>query len=156
MTKRNLSQPVELIVADLSFSERARHAITCDAHVHAAAEYIVSHMAEPFVLDDVADSLSLNPCYLSRMFKKKTGVCLSKFARRVKILVARQLLREDLCNVSSAAAKAGFRDVSTFRRNFKLLTDSSPSAYRGARHRTADRARLHELLLPDPHDRLLG
>lgn len=156
MTKRNLSQQVELIVADLWFSERARRAITCEIHVHAAAEYIMSHIGDPFVLDDIAVNLSLNRCYLSRMFKKKTGICLSKFARRVKVLHATHLLRENLCNVSAAAAKAGFRDLSTFRRNFKLFTDSSPSAYRGASHRNADRTVRQDLLLSDAHKRLLG
>jgi len=156
MSKRNLSRPVEFIVADLAFSERARRAIICDAHVRAAAEFIVSHIADPFMLNDIATSLSLNRCYLSRMFKKKTGICLSKFARRIKIVIASELLREDLGNVSSVSVRAGFRDVSTFRRNFKLVTDSSPSAYRGASHRAGEQVTSHGALVAAAQDRLLG
>lgn len=61
---------------------------TYSKHINASKEYIYSHIKERITIEDLADSLGVSASYLSRLFKKETGISVSAYIRRQKIEMA--------------------------------------------------------------------
>ena len=57
---------------------------TYSKHINASKEYIYSHIKERITIEDLADSLGVSASYLSRLFKKETGISVSAYIRRQK------------------------------------------------------------------------
>ena len=66
---------------------------TNSKHINACKEYIYSHIKERITIEDLSDELGVSSGYLSRLFKKETGVSVSVYIRRQKIDMAKNLLR---------------------------------------------------------------
>ncbi len=66
---------------------------TYSKHINASKEYIYSHIKERITIEDLADSLGVSASYLSRLFKKETGISVSAYIRRQKIEMAKNLLQ---------------------------------------------------------------
>ena len=54
---------------------------TYSKHINASKEYIYSHIKERITIEDLADSLGVSASYLSRLFKKETGISVSAYIR---------------------------------------------------------------------------
>lgn len=91
--------------------------------------YVKSHLGEPFTLDDISSYFHLNGNYVSRQFKKHTGLTLRAYILDEKIENARILLEKGK-NVSDACYLSGFSDYSNFLRSFKKLVGISPGEFR--------------------------
>ena len=50
-------------------------------HIVVAIDYIRSHIQENLTVESIADSLSLNSSYLSKLFKQEMGITLSRYKR---------------------------------------------------------------------------
>ena len=95
-----------------------------------AMNYIANHLDLPLSLKDVADSLNVNPSYLSTQFKKETGVTVTDYIRAQKIEYASILLTTTSRQVQEVAEAVGFYDVQYFSKLFKKEKGSTPSTYR--------------------------
>ncbi|GGN97264.1 AraC family transcriptional regulator [Saccharibacillus kuerlensis] len=93
--------------------------------------YMTDQYAHPVSIEDMCQSLGYNRAYLSRMFKKETGVAPVTYLLRLRIDKARGLLRErpDL-SVQQIASSVGLTDPLYFSRQFQRLYGKSPTAYR--------------------------
>ncbi|MDO3409047.1 AraC family transcriptional regulator [Saccharibacillus sp. CPCC 101409] len=93
--------------------------------------YMTDQYAHPVSIEDMCHSLGYNRAYLSRMFKKETGVAPVTYLLRLRIDKARGLLRErpDL-SVQQIAASVGLTDPLYFSRQFQRLHGQAPTAYR--------------------------
>jgi len=99
--------------------------------VKEALHYLSMQYAEEITMETLAASLGYNRAYLSRQFKKHTGVAPVTFLLRHRIDHARRLLRErDDLTIEQIAFSVGFRDPLYFTKQFKRLHGHSPSAYR--------------------------
>ncbi|TLS52426.1 response regulator [Paenibacillus antri] len=76
-------------------------------------------------LHSAAEKLYLAPAYLSRLFKKETGVAFSAYLTDRKMTKARDLLM-DGAKVYEAAAAVGYRDVSHFTKMFRRFWGTTP------------------------------
>ncbi|QHT63047.1 helix-turn-helix transcriptional regulator [Paenibacillus lycopersici] len=81
-------------------------------------------------LPRLADVVYLNPVYLSRLYKQKTGIGLSDYIVNAKIAKAKELLAEAKWKVHEIAAKVGYDSTPSFTRFFKRQTNLSPQEYR--------------------------
>jgi AraC-like DNA-binding protein len=85
-------------------------------------------------LTDVADTLQVNPTYLSREFARYfDDLSFGEYIRKLRIDKALQLLDTTTYSLGEIAYLTGFSDQSHFARIFKQHTGQQPSAYRKKR-----------------------
>ncbi len=79
---------------------------------------------------ECADYFHLNKDYLSRAFKKHTGVGMAKYLNNIRIRKAKELLKSTDLQVMEIADQVGYFDAKYFSRQFKLATGMTPAQYR--------------------------
>lgn len=93
-------------------------------------DYINNHYQENISREDLSRLVYLNPDYLSRLFKKETGLSLSSYLIQKRIQLAKELLVSSKMPVSVVAAKAGYDNFAYFTKIFKERTGMAPNEYR--------------------------
>lgn len=93
-------------------------------------EYIHEHYSEPVGRNEISGIFYLTPEYLSKLYKKKTGITLKDYINEYRIEKAKELLRADNKNVSDIAEAVGFDNFSYFSTLFKKITGVSPKDYK--------------------------
>ncbi len=91
-------------------------------------EYIREHLSEQITLDELSEKFFFNGKYISRCFKKHTGLTIRTYILDQRIAMAKKLLT-DGCNVSEACYKSGFSDYANFIRSFTNAVGVSPGKY---------------------------
>jgi AraC-like DNA-binding protein len=94
-------------------------------------QYIETHYAENFSIDDLAQSTFLSPFHLIRVFKEEMGLPPHAFLRQVRVKRAKALLAggESIAQVAQAT---GFTDQGHLNRWFKRLYGLTPGQYRNS------------------------
>lgn len=85
---------------------------------------------EDISLEVIAGRVSLNPSYLSHLFKKETGQSLIKFITQQRLERARHLLDSTNMKIVDIAEHAGYWSSSYFCQTFKKYYGISPQKYR--------------------------
>lgn len=99
--------------------------------VRQVTHYLSAQFAMPVSIEQMAETLGYNRAYLSRVFKRATGMTPVTFLLRLRIDKARQLLRErPELTVEQIAASVGIPDALYFSKQFKRIYEQSPSSYR--------------------------
>jgi len=98
---------------------------------HQIIHYLSSQYAQPLSIEQMAEAFGYNRAYLSRIFKRKTGLSPSTFLLQLRLDKARHLLRErtDL-TIEQVAASVGMQDALYFSKQFKKQYKQSPTTYR--------------------------
>jgi AraC-like DNA-binding protein len=94
------------------------------------AYYISKNYAVPLSREDIARAMQVSQDYVSRTFRKETGMTPWEFLNRYRVLQAQKLLLESSHNVTEIAAQVGFNDPGYFVRVFHRETGKSPQQYR--------------------------
>jgi two-component system response regulator YesN len=92
--------------------------------------YMEEHIGEEFSREQAAESVYLNPAYLSRLFRRETGYSLTDYLVRIRIVKARSLLEKTNNRVSDVALHVGYSNFSHFSKLFKKMTGLTPQEYR--------------------------
>lgn len=90
--------------------------------------YIDLHLTEKITLDTLEKEFYLNGTYISRQFKKHTGLTLRDYLLECRITHAKFLLSTNL-SVTEVSVQAGFPDYANFIRSFTKLVGISPGKY---------------------------
>jgi AraC-like DNA-binding protein len=99
--------------------------------VRQVTHYLSAQFAMPVSIEQMAETLGYNRAYLSRVFKRSTGMTPVTFLLRLRIDKARLLLRErPELTVEQIAASVGIPDALYFSKQFKRIYEQSPSSYR--------------------------
>lgn len=93
-------------------------------------KYIDEHFQEDIRREDLAELVYLNVDYMSRVFKKDTGVSISAYLIRARVEKAKALLTESMMPVNAIAQYVGYSNFSYFTKMFKDNTGYSPLEYR--------------------------
>lgn len=93
-------------------------------------KYIDEHFQEDIRREDLAELVYLNVDYMSRVFKKDTGVSISTYLIRARVEKAKALLTESRMPVNAIAQYVGYSNFSYFTKMFKENTGCSPLEYR--------------------------
>ncbi len=98
--------------------------------VESAKEFICTHYHQQISLSMVADSLKVNPSYLSDIFHKSIGEPYTKFLTRVRMEQALLLLKSNPNGkVYQIAEKTGFVSAKHFNNVFKKYYGFTPTEY---------------------------
>lgn len=90
--------------------------------------YIEQQLPGDITLSGLAAQLHHNGDYISRCFKKATGISLQQFIITKRLAIAQRLLREGI-TPGEACRLSGFRDYCNFSRTFSGHTGCSPREY---------------------------
>jgi AraC-like DNA-binding protein len=118
----------------VSMSDEPQGSLTDEIQAVAMVRTIMEeHYDKPLSLTYLASQVYLNPSYLSRLFKRQTGMTLIGFLSQTRLEKARDLLMTTNMKVSDVAARAGYESPSYFNQAFKKATGLSPMDFRAGR-----------------------
>ena len=117
-----------------SYGNDARYMIEkyTNKHIRAAMYYIHRHLSEPLSLDIVSREISINPTYLSDLFKREVKVNFCRYVNSERIKTAKKLLANTSFSVQQISEKCGYENVAYFSTQFKRHTGLTPSEYRAS------------------------
>lgn len=124
------------VIADISLSSEADSMTLAQDDdsgilVQRARAYIRAHFSEPLSLNEVANTLAVNPAYLSSIFKSERGESYSKFILRLRMERAALLLRTySAGKVNDIALEVGYSSTKHFYSVFKDYFGVTPNEYR--------------------------
>jgi two-component system response regulator YesN len=116
----------------------AGHGRSVSAVTGKVQAYIAQHLQEELSREDIAASVYLNPAYLSRLFKKETGLSLSDYIVKQRMEKAKALLIDGTCKISSIAEMTGYCHFSHFAKSFKKTVGMTPQQFRKQFQGTAE------------------
>jgi AraC-like DNA-binding protein len=91
---------------------------------------VALQLREPTLsIKSIARQLRCSADYLSNLFHQTTGMTLSCHIRNSRIKLACDLLQQTDFNIKEVSYACGFSDASYFGRQFKAVTNITPSAY---------------------------
>jgi AraC-like DNA-binding protein len=99
-----------------------------------AMNYVGSHYTEEINVESVADALNINRSYLSKLFKKNTGLSLGEYIRKERIKAATNMLAFSEYSSSEIAEYLHFSSQSHFIQCFKKEMGCTPAQYRNTPH----------------------
>lgn len=93
--------------------------------------YIYTHFHEKgFTIKSIADHVHLSETYLCAYFKKQRGQTIKEFITEVRMIKAKELLRDMNMKLFEVAVRLGFTDANYFTTFFKRYEGCTPSDYR--------------------------
>lgn len=98
--------------------------------IQALCDYIDLHLEEPLDLAPLAQRSGYAEYYLSRKFKKETGLAPSDYIRKKRLERAAHLLRSTQEDIREIGARLQFCSQSHFSDSFRRQYGVTPSAYR--------------------------
>ena len=100
-------------------------------YVRRVQDYIRAVYMQDLRVEDIAGSMNLDRRYLSRFFKKKTGMTVQEYLIHVRMEEAKRWLLQGK-SVSEAAMLCGYQDPFNFSKMFKRRFGVSPGAWKGS------------------------
>lgn len=101
---------------------------TCtDNRVKKALHYISENYASSITVKELATMVGLNEVYFGALFKQETGMLVNQFLMQTRINHAEDMLLNGECNVTVAAERCGYNDLSHFRKQFRRIKGYPPS-----------------------------
>jgi AraC family transcriptional regulator len=95
--------------------------------------WMAEHVAEPFNLATLAGIAGISEFHFNRLFRKATGMPPSQYQIKLRMELARRLLRESATSVVDIANEVGYSNPSHFAQQFRKETGLTPSDYRRQR-----------------------
>ena len=90
--------------------------------------YVQQNYQNPITLDSISQQFYMSKYYLCHVFKDVTGFGLNEYIINLRILKARELLRQHI-SVQQVGEIVGFANNSHFIRTFKNMVGVSPGQY---------------------------
>lgn len=104
----------------------SRHARYC----YQVIDYVQFHLHTPLSLERLARVCGVTAPYLSRVFRKSTGMTVMHYVTQSRLWAAELMLRDTGERISDIAKLAGFASVHSFDGIFRRAHGMSPSQYR--------------------------
>lgn len=128
----DLKQFRESIISNLGFE------YTNNYLVNNLLFHIKKHYSENITLQDAAENLFVSPQYLSRIFKRVTGLTFNKYLNVVRISNAKDLLLHSDMSIQQVATNVGYPHVNNFYVQFKASTGVTPLLYQKNHYNALD------------------
>ena len=135
-------QTVDFLIGVSKNSKKAER--TEDDYVSRVKNYITNHYNSELSVKEIANSVHLNPEYLTRIFKKETGIPLKDYIIECRISTAKDLLVNSSLSVSTIASEVGYHNFSYFAYLFKKLEQVTPREYRNRFGTQSSQERLQD------------
>jgi len=127
------------LVAGIYFEEKATSLSPEENknYVLYCIEYMENHYDEDITLSRMVQLSAMSKSSFSDLFRKVTGTTFKDYLNRYRVRKAEELIRAGEKNYV-ASVRVGYRDFSTFYRNFLKYTGLSPMEYRKRKNEQAE------------------
>ncbi|WP_144635523.1 helix-turn-helix domain-containing protein [Priestia megaterium] len=88
--------------------------------------FINDHIYDIIKVSKLSELVNLHPSYLSRLFKKETGILLNTYIQKVKIEESKALITSSSYSISEICSLLHFANQSHFTKVFKELVGITP------------------------------
>ncbi|KAB8125673.1 response regulator [Gracilibacillus oryzae] len=133
-TPQNIKQWVKKCIDHLSKAESGsksnKNFLISQIHT-----FISENMHKDVTLGNIAEHVYLHPVYLSRMYKKETGVSLSSYIFQLRMQKAVTLLLTSNRKIADISLEVGYQKTQYFIRLFKEHYKMTPQKYREAHYK---------------------
>ncbi|WP_439872908.1 helix-turn-helix domain-containing protein [Rhizobium leguminosarum] len=93
-------------------------------------DFIAANFLDDIDATDIARAAALHPKYAMNLFKRSTGMTLSKYVTLLRLSRAQAMLMSEGANVLQVAMDSGFGSISAFNKSFRHIAGMSPSDFR--------------------------
>jgi AraC-like DNA-binding protein len=93
-------------------------------------DFIAANFLQDIDSVDIARAADLHPKYAMNLFKRSTGMTLSKYVTLLRLSRAQAMLMSEGANVLQVAMDSGFGSISAFNKSFRHIAGMSPSNFR--------------------------
>jgi len=104
--------------------------LSISTDIENALRYVAQNFSLAITLEDVAEEINLSPTYLSKKFKKITGLTFKEYVNYIRIRQACQMLITTDDNITKIAVNCGFNSSNYFKDCFRRVIGVSPRAFR--------------------------
>lgn len=125
---KKLTFDMELTYAKLVRKQKSRQ--KKNLHVERCKDYIANHLRTNFKVHDIADELSINRTYLSKIFSQNEGMTIQQYILRERCEHASNMLRYTNYPISIIANYFCFSSQSHFTKKFQDVYGVTPKEYR--------------------------
>lgn len=94
-------------------------------------EHIETDVKKDHTLRNISKEMNVSPGHLSKLFRQDTGVTLTEYVNKKKIMYGAYLLKTTNEKITTIATMCGIKDNNYFSRLFKKYIGMSPAEYRG-------------------------
>ena len=101
-----------------------------NGEIKAAIDYMSIHYAENITIADLAGQVNLSQSYFMQKFREMAGMGAAEYLNRLRIQKACEEILYG-SSISGAAFDCGFRNLSNFNRQFRMMVGCTPREYRG-------------------------
>lgn len=92
-------------------------------------DYVDKHYKGDISLNDIGRHCSMNPSYLSTIFKKETGVSFVQYINRIRVYNAGKRMLMEGITPTQVFEHAGFNNYNNFFTIFKSITGMTPTQF---------------------------
>lgn len=124
---------LELLIKSSSFDNQKILTKKMNPYVSQALEIIVKNAQNNISVASISEQLSINPSYLSRLFKADIGQSIKEYINEIRITTGNDLLASTDYSIQKISEMTGFSGVQAFSKAFKQARGISPSEYRKER-----------------------
>lgn len=110
--------------------QAAKNLESSNGKVRFVCEYISAHYQEDLSLETLAEISYLHPDYLSRIFKRETGMNLNRYIKTFRLNQACRQLENTQQKITAISASVGYQNCAYFIRSFTEHFGISPEKYR--------------------------
>ena len=118
---------IQRLIRDLGQLDESQNAMEL---IDRVKKYIQTHLAENLTLTVLSEVFFVCPAYLSRLFKKKTGINFVDYLTNLRMEKAKEFLAIPTMKIYTVAEMVGYENPRYFSRLFKDATGISPQEYR--------------------------
>jgi AraC-like DNA-binding protein len=103
-----------------------------DIRINEIMEWTRINAIDGITVSEIAEKFNYHKDYLSRLFKRKTGITLQEYIHMLKLSKAKDLLSGTRLNIKEISDRIGIGDEKYFMRLFKKYEKLTPTEYRKA------------------------
>lgn len=134
-TAAEITQLIAAQMLWLYLGEAEQHSVTGRASVQIASvekaqHYINAYFHEPLTLAQIAQTVSLSPAHLIRLFRQQVGITPLEYVWRQRVKIGVELLEQTGLTVKEIAAYCGFKSSFHFSRRVKETIGLTPTQVR--------------------------
>ncbi|CAI9684745.1 helix-turn-helix transcriptional regulator [Elizabethkingia anophelis] len=100
-----------------------------DKRLCKAIDYLHEHYMEDLSMEDLSEIAALSLRTLERIFKKETGLTLSKYQQMLRIIKSLELLSDQQWTISEIAFKTGYKSLQAYTNSFFSVMQYRPSEF---------------------------
>ena len=115
--------------------------------IEAAVKYIHLHLHVPVTLEETAEAAGISASYLSRLFKKETGMLFVDYIQKERIEAACNMLTYSDYTAAQISEYLCFSTQSYFIKIFRKYTGTTPAKYKKIKFRTGNNIGIKNFLI---------